>query len=1121
MSIRVAVHHATEYRFDRPVALSPHLIRLRPAPHCRTPIEAFSLKIEGGEHFINWQQDPFGNLVARVVFPEPLSRLSVAVEVIAPMTVINPFDFFVEPYAERFPFEYSAGLAKELAPYLELDEGGERLDAWLAEVAKEADSSVNFLVALNQRLSQDIAYLVRMEPGVQAAEETLEKGSGSCRDSAWLLVQIFRRLGLASRFVSGYLVQLVADLEALDGPSGTTHDFTDLHAWTEVFVPGAGWIGLDPTSGLLAGEGHIPLAATPEPSSAAPITGLSEPCEVEFDFAMRVERIEERPRVTKPFDEDQWQAVDQLGKRVDAALKAGDVRLTMGGEPTFVSIDDMDGDEWNTAALGPTKRRFSVSLLKRLRERFASGGLFHYQQGKWYPSEPLPRWALACYWRRDGVPVWRDPALLDDDAVERDYGPQQARQFADTLCEQLGIDAVHLIPAYEDVYYYLWRERTLPVDFDPRDVDLDDDAERRRLGQLLERGLGEVVGYALPLRAEGRGWRSGAWLLRRDHLLLVPGDSPMGLRLPLDALPLKSWEDPRQPVASFAPRGPLPDPHQEIVARLVALARGQQQPASDALRGEAGRHVTARAGAKGEGTDTGALLDAVQDLNRAAAESIPTSLCVEPRDGHLYVFLPPLESLEAYLGLIAAVERTCAELGMPVFVEGYPPPSDPRLAKFMITPDPGVIEVNIMPSASWPELVDTTTALFDEARQCRLGAEKFMLDGRHSGTGGGHHITLGGATPADSPFLRRPSLLSSMVTFWQHHPCLSYLFSGLFIGPTSQAPRVDEARHDSLYELEVALSQVPDDEVAQPWLVDRLFRHLLTDLTGNTHRAEFCIDKLYSPDSDTGRLGLLELRAFEMPPHPRMSLLQALLVRALVARFWREPYSAPLVRWGSALNDRWMLPHFLWNDLLEVLGDLRRHGFDFDPSWFESFLEFRFPLHGEFNTDTLSVELRQALEPWHVLGEEASSGGTARYVDSSVERLQVKVQGFVDGRYVLTCNGRRVPLAPTSRSGEAVAGVRYRAWQPPSALHPRIPVHAPLVFDLVDTWNQRSVGACTYHVVDPAGRNYERFPINANEAQARRLARFERQGHTQGKINVPAETPSLELPLTLDLRRGT
>ena len=1087
MSIRVALLHRTTYRFDRLVGLSPHEVRLRPAPHCRTPVLGYSLTVDPPDHFLNWQQDPYGNWVARLVFPERADRLSITVDLTADLTVINPFDFFVEPYAERYPFQYAPALAKELIPFLETAPLSPRLGAWLDAFRRTivpGEVTVDLLVRLNTQLQREIKYLVRMEPGVQTPDETLERGCGSCRDSGWLLVQIMRHLGVAARFASGYLIQLVADVKALDGPSGTDRDFTDLHAWAEAFIPGAGWIGFDPTSGLLAGEGHLPLACTADPGNAAPVIGYTDVAETKFDFAMQVTRIHEDPRVTKPYTESQWRAIDALGERVDEDLAAGDVRLTQGGEPTFVSVDDMDGAEWNYVALSPAKLDLAQKLQRRLAHRFASGALLHHGQGKWYPGEPLPRWALGIYWRTDGEALWQDAALLADATSAGSSTLAAAGEFAARLADTLGLPASYVRVAYEDVPKLLQHEAALPVDVDPLGADLASPGERARLARLLQSGLEKPAGFVLPLKAATRDhatvWETSRWPLRRERLYAIGGDSPLGLRLPLGSLPDLVDDDADPPPDPFAPHAPL--------------------PARTGLRAGAGR---------ARGT--------------AHREVIRTAMAFEVRAGHVHVFMPPLPRIEPYAELLAAVEDTARELALPIVVEGYPPPRDARVRALLVTPDPGVIEVNIHPASTWRELMATTTSLYEEARLTRLATEKFMLDGRHTGTGGGNHVTLGGATPADSPLLRRPDLLKSLITYWQNHPALSYLFSGMFVGPTSQAPRVDEARDDRLYELEIAFQQLVQKQQTTsgdplPWLTDRLLRHLLTDLTGNTHRSEFSIDKLYSPDGPAGRLGLLEFRAFEMPPHAQMSAVQMLLLRALVARFWRTPYQGRLIRWGTALHDRWLLPHFVAADMHDVVVDLDRAGYDFSPQWFDPFVEFRFPRFGSVDYAGIRIELRQAIEPWHVLGEEMSAAGAARYVDSSVERLQVRVAGMVSGRHAVTCNGRSLPLTSTGVPGEFVAGVRFRAWSPPSALHPTIGVQAPLTFDLVDLWAQRAIGGCTYHVVHPGGRNYETFPVNANEAEARRVARFWAHGHTPGPVTVHAETPNPATPSTLDLR---
>ncbi|MDX2022337.1 MAG: transglutaminase family protein [Deltaproteobacteria bacterium] len=1109
MSIRVALHHSTVYKYDRPIFLGPHIVRLRPAPHSRTPITAYSLKVTPAEHFVNWQQDPFGNYQARFVFNKPTRELKVEVDLVAEMTTINPFDFFIDEAAEFYPFAYDEALAKELAPYRETKPWGGRFGDMVGkvknEIAKPQRRCIDVLVEVNRLVQETLKYDIRMEPGVFTPEETLTRGHGSCRDFAWLMVQLLRQLGFGARFVSGYSIQLKADKKPLEGPAGVTEDCTDLHAWAEVFLPGAGWIGLDATSGLLAAEGHIPLACTAEPSTAAAIFGSfgwdsehdDDKLNEEFKFTMRVDRIEDRPRSTKPYTEEQWAAIVTAGDAVDAALNAADVRLTMGGEPTFVSVDDMEGAEWNTTAMGPAKEKLSDELLRRLQKRFAEGSFLHHGQGKWYPGEPLPRWAYSIYYRKDGEPVWTHPELFADAKVPGKAGPEEAKLFVDELAQRLAVPSGFAIPGYEDTWYYLWRERRLPANVDPFDAKLENEEDRKRLRQVFDQGLQKVVGYALPLRAVYETdtrfrWVSGKWFLRAERMYLMPGDSAMGFRLPLDSLP---WSKPGDMLYHFEQ-----DPTERRSALPPRAQWVRQTPDTSPPRD---RRPTPVPPSRGE----------------SAVNVTRTALCVEPRNGMLHVFMPPATRLEEYLDLVTNIEETALALKVPLRIEGYHPPSDHRLGKISVTPDPGVIEVNIHPATSWREVVDHTSALYEEAHQTRLGTEKFMVDGRHTGTGGGNHLVLGGATPTDSPFLRRPDLLRSFVSYWVNHPSLSYLFSGLFVGPTSQAPRIDEARHDTLDEIEIAFGQLENwSSNPPPWIVDRLFRNILTDVTGNTHRTEMCIDKMYSPDSATGRQGLLELRAFEMPPDARMSCAQQLLVRALTAWFWNEPYRRKLVRWGTSLHDKFMLPHFAAQDFDDILNDLSNAGFKMDRSWFAPHYEFRFPIYGRVNVRGVEVELRQAIEPWHVLGEEAGGGGAVRYVDSSVERVEVKVRNMTDPRHVVLCNGRRVPLTPTGTNGEYVAGVRYKAWGPAAALHPTINIHTPLTFDVLDTWSQRSVGGCTYHVAHPGGRNYDRFPANGLEAQSRRVNRFFAMGHTPGPMAEPPAEPNPRFPLTLDLR---
>jgi uncharacterized protein (DUF2126 family) len=1059
MGIQIALRHQTHYRYEKAISLGPQVIQLRPALHCRTPILSYSLDVTPSEHLLNWQLDPHHNRLARLLFQKKTSEFRVEVNLVADLSPLNPFEFFLEPGVEEYPFDYPPDLAGDLRPYLAAEPPGPLLSAFLARFRDKRDGTINLLLDLNRRVRDEVGYVTRMDPGVQACEETLERRSGSCRDSAWLLVQGLRNLGIAARFVSGYLIQLANqenDFEGLgDGPQT---DSAELHAWAEAFLPGAGWIGMDPTSGLLAGEGHIPLACTPDAWRAAPIGGTVEPVGTEFSYSFSVQRLNEVRRVSKPFSEEEWQRVRNVAYRVDSELLAHDVRLTMGGEPTYVGIDDPESPQWNLEATGPAKRVRGMALIQGLREKIAPGALLHYGQGKWYPGEPLPRWALSCYWRTDGVPVWEDVSLIANEDHDYGYGAKDAFKFMEALARRLQMSPENLLPAH-----------------DPGP----DSAE--------------PVGYIIPVRRrQPQGhlrWSSQLWFPHPERLILSAGDSPIGYRIPTESMP---WVAPDEleyemEAAPFADRIRLATKP----ARRMELF--ETDPAPDPL-------------------------PAVSRPSETAPELIRPSLCVQAREGRLHVFLPYVSVLADYLDLVSAVEDTCRHLGMPVWIEGYGPASDPRLRSFSVTPDPGVLEVNLPPAGNWDELEQINTVLDEQARRNRLTAEKFANDGSHITTGGGCHIVVGGATIADSPILRRPHLLRSMVAFFQNHPSLSYLFSGMYVGPTSQCPRVDEARIDALYELEVAFRHLPSDD-CPPFIVDGLFRNLLADVTGNTHRAEFCVDKLFPPQGLGMQLGLLELRAFEMPPHVRMTLLQMLLIRALICKFWISPFEGGLVRWGTALHDRFMLPEFAKRDLYDVLALLRQSGFAFEDKWFAPHIEFRFPRIGSISAEGVELELRQGLEPWNVLPEETVSGRTVRTVDSSLERIQVKLSGLTqESRYAVACNGRRVPLQASFAPGEAVAGVRYRARRLSASLHPTVPVHAPLVFDLIDRLKERSIAQCTYHVAPPDGKLYPGRPADAAEAETRRRERFQVAARAVVPMAVPEDETNSIFPSTLDMR---
>lgn len=1065
--MRLLVQHRSRYDYPRPATLGSHLVRLRPANHTRARIESYGLHVTPACN-VRWQQDPNGNHVARLSFEgrPPTQALEVLVELAVEVRQVNPFDFRLDDDAAKLPFAYAEKLRPELLPYvapISSGEPGSPLARFLATLPAQG-GTVDQLVALNHAVGQHVRYVIREEPGIWTPEETLENRLGSCRDSAWLLVAALRQWGLAARFVSGYLVQLTDEGMIPDAPRGVSRDVVDLHAWAEVYLPGAGWLGLDGTSGLFCGEGHIPLACTASASTAAAIDGTTDVLASSLQFSMTVGRLGHEPRPTAPFPESTWHELVAAGERTDAKLRDAGVHLTVGGEPTFNARDDVEAPEWNGEALGPSKWKHGLRLAEELRKRVVPGGVLLTRQGKHYPGEPLPRWALEVCGRTDGEPMWTSSAFPGG---ARGTGVDEARHFAEVLAGRLGLEAA-VLPAYEDPWPWLLTEERLPPDEDPLKADLADPFERRRLAKLLGDGLGREVGFVLPLARTDGAWRTEAWRFRRGHLFLLPGDSAIGLRLPLKSLPKVPPKKPRREDESDPP---------------------------DPRRGE-------------------------EDEAESGPEPVRTALCVEPRDGALWVYLPPVDTAEDFLALVEELDSVRRGTGLDVQLEGYGPPSSPTLRRIAVTPDPGVLEVNLPPASSAREHAELLDTVFQAALHAGLQSEKYLLDGRLAGSGGGHHLTLGGAKALESPFVVRPDLLASLVGFTQHHPSLSYLFTGLFVGPTSQAPRLDEARHDSLEALEIAQVRAFDrTRPAEPWLADMLFRHLLVDVAGSTHRTELSIDKLYGPGLPSARQGLVELRAFEMPPHPRLAVAQMALVRALVAAFAEEPYVQPPVRWGLRLHDQFLLPHFLWEDFEDVLAHLAARGLTLPAEAYRPFLELRCPVAGRLSEGGVLLEVRNALEPWPVLGEEPSGGGTSRYVDSSMERLEIAAEGLVPGRHVVAVNGYELPMRPTDRADRFVAGVRFRAWAPPHSLHAHLGIHHPIRIDLVDTWGARSLAACAYHVRHPEGRAFDAPPLTRSEAVARREQRFTPEGPMPWPVALKQVPSRVAESVTLDLRR--
>ena len=1023
MTTRVSITHRIEDRFERAVRVPTQWLRLRPAPQTQAHVSAYSLVVHAEPFFLNWLRDPFENHLARLDLPEPITSLGFELEMIATLEPVNPFDFLMEPYAAEQPFDYPEQLHKELEPYLFVPpELGPRTRAFLDAVKAERKPSatVECLDALNQRVNTACKWQPTDAPGVSDLEQGLTRGVATSWDLAWLLTLSLRQLGLAARMVGGYRIYLAEDAD--------TQDFVGLHAWSEVYIPGSGWIGLDPTMGLFTSETYIPLAAAPDPKRVLPGVGLRS-AGAKHTETLQIRRL--TPRADSwPYTDTQWSDIQALGYLVEQDLAAQALSVKLGASLSFVSGVHANEPEWNISALGPTKWHAAEGLLDRLQQRLAPGGVPQLGQGQWFAGDQLPRWQLSCYFRADGRPAWKNPQRLGW-GKDSDYGLSQARDLAAFVARALGIASVHVLPAHEDALHDLARNGSTGLQREqPSAAELRDPDQRRALADRLSRSERQPTGYVLPLRWDHQAerWTSGAWPFRRERLYLLPGGSPLGYRLPLESLALDAEtalesQLERDP---FAPLDAWGDYHETMAARLQS-ARTEDAAFAPGLR-------TPR-----------------------------TALSVEARDGKLYVFVPPVSDAGHYLQLVAAVEIAAEALDVAVILEGYEPPEDARLRRFSLEPDAAVLRLQLPAAQSWSEQLSLLHAAYADAAWAGLRPERIMADGRRMPSGGGGPISVSGGSAPDSPFLTHPDTLRGLIAYFQRHPSLSRFFVGHNLGGSSASPRPDEGRDEALYELAIGLSRLPRGQSAAPWQTDRALRHLLTDPAGDMKRAELRIDQLFSPERASRRLGKVVIHAFETAPEPRMAALQLLLIQALIGRFARHPDSGELVRWGSALSDRFLLPRMLWEDLREVIADLNAAGYPFQLQWFQPLLELRFQALGSLALGELTLQLHTALEPWPVLAEEVTGGGVARFIDTANERVQVWLKGVTPGRHVLVCNGERVPLQHVGDFGEYVAGVRYKVVNPTSTLHPTVwPVNA-LVFDVLDAWSGRVLGGCTYY----------------------------------------------------------
>jgi len=730
------------------------------------------------------------------------------------------------------------------------------------------------------------------------------------------------------------------------------------------------------------------------------------------------------------------------GRLADAKLKAQNLVLTQGGEPTFVPYDT-SAPEWNLAALGPEKLKYARLLAQALVTTQFPGAVILQSFGKHYPGEPLPRWQINIYKSRSGAPLWQDLRRLrlgQDHIAAGD--PAMPKQFIAALAKSLGLDDTSL-PAYEDLEAKL---RFISSDETTHLLPRFSRSKRAFVSRPLPDDINEKwqayfepAGWVLPLEHNGEQWSTGEWILPEgDDLTLFPGDSPVGLRLPLHRLP------------------------------EGAIRRG---------------------------------------------------LSVELRDSELIVFLPPLPSFACFAELVRAIETLAHKLNLPPLrLEGYTPPRDDELESMALTSDPGVLEVNLPPADNWPDFERFIRGLYKSAESIGMRALKYQISGRQVSTGGGAHIVLGGPDLDHNPFIERPNLLSSFLRFLQQHPSLSYAFSGLFIGPSSQAPRIDESAFELPYEMEIALRGIENMSApGQPWMIDAILRNLLMDWNGNTHRAELSVDKFYNINTGNGRSGLIEFRAFEMVPEPEPLLAANVLLRALTACFAEKPFTQPLVDWREALHDKFMLPYFLREDLHRVIAYLNQHGFSFEQDVFAAQLDFRFPLVTQFSARGVNFTLRHAIEPWPVMGEHE---GTGRVVDSTTDRLELLAEGdLAKAGLIVSVNGWRMPLQKVN-DNVAVAGIRYRLFDNPWGLQPHINAHSPLNVVVIEQASNKVLHAFDYVNWKLLGQ-YNGLPTNQYEARARVAGRLVARADLVGSQPTVKVLPATPKTLyTLDLRRS-